>query len=293
MRSICFYFLFFVSVIPLWSEDLYGDGTRWIITGCLWNEDSYKKYAEFEINGDTIVDSVAYKKAYMTNSDGKSTLVALLRETADSVIYARACDLENYNRGLSDEWLLYDFSKWNKGIFTVSPYGYNFGEIDVHSIKLTSENLSEVMLVDGSVTSACYWEAEDLTFIRGIGNIEYWGPFVWMNLMGMTDVIPVPYFYRFYRNGRLLYENPLYAPTGIVSISENEISFSQVDDVCSFSITGDVSSWNLTLYNSNGVTVYKDSGNGSEIVLPVTSVGLHVLMINVNGKQYTEKIFIK
>ena len=93
---LCFLLLFFI--ISLKSEVLYGTGTRWIITGKMYNENEYKSYAEFEVLGDTVVDGILYRKIYMKNSGKKSFLAAVIRETFDSLIYVRTFDLENHTQ---------------------------------------------------------------------------------------------------------------------------------------------------------------------------------------------------
>ena len=51
--------------------------------------------------------------------------------------------------------------------------------------------------------------------------------------------------------------------------------------------------WSVTLSNSAGVTVARFSGEGSEIILPATSKGTHILVVNAGGRVVKKKVFIK
>ena len=49
----------------------------------------------------------------------------------------------------------------------------------------------------------------------------------------------------------------------------------------------------VTLYGSNGATVAHKVGEGSEIFLHAESKGIHILVLNIDGKEYTKKVAIK
>ncbi|MBQ2368288.1 MAG: T9SS type A sorting domain-containing protein, partial [Bacteroidaceae bacterium] len=51
--------------------------------------------------------------------------------------------------------------------------------------------------------------------------------------------------------------------------------------------------WSVTLYNSVGAAVACRSGEGSEIILPATSKGTHILVVNADGRVVKKKVFIK
>jgi hypothetical protein len=278
-------------IIPLKSEELYGNATRWIITGKMYDGNEYMSYAEFEISGDTVVDGVSYRKIYLTYSGKKPLLTAVIRETSDSVIYVRTFDLQNYNQGLSAEGLLFDFSMWNKGCMRLSESNFNSGDISIENITFDNSKLSQVMLADG--TNADVYYGDDMTIVRGIGCVDYWGPALWMsNIEIAPSVDPCPYLYRFYRNGRLLYEDKKSAPTNIDDILTDNLTISPVAGALSV-ILGAVTDWSATLYNSNGVTVAQQQGSGSEIFLPTDSKGTHILVVKAGDKVVKKKVLLR
>ena len=81
--------------------------------------------------------------------------------------------------------------------------------------------------------------------------------------------------------------------TGIKDISTDNVSFSQQGERCIVTLPYDASAWSATLYNSVGAAVARRSGEGSEIILPATSKGTHILVLNVGGRAVKKKVFIK
>ena len=81
--------------------------------------------------------------------------------------------------------------------------------------------------------------------------------------------------------------------TDIETISSDEISFTQRGGECVVTLPLDAAAWEATLSNSVGVTVARRSGEGCEIILPATSKGTHILVVNVGGRVVKKKVFIK
>jgi hypothetical protein len=81
--------------------------------------------------------------------------------------------------------------------------------------------------------------------------------------------------------------------TGVDKISADEVSFTQQGSECIVTLPADVAAWEATLSNSVGVTVARRSGEGSEIVLPATSKGTHILVIKADGRVVKKKVYIK
>ena len=73
----------------------------------------------------------------------------------------------------------------------------------------------------------------------------------------------------------------------------SEVSFSQHGGRCIITLPYDAAAWSATLYNSAGATVARRSGEGSEIILPATSKGTHILVVNADGRVVKKKVFIK
>ena len=81
-------------------------------------------------------------------------------------------------------------------------------------------------------------------------------------------------------------------PTGIRDICAEEISIRQNDRGCTVTLP-DNAKWSATLYNSNGTAVARKAGEGCEIILPAENKGTHILVLNIDGKEYTKKVVIK
>ena len=64
--------------LPSQSESLYGEGTRWEITECEYDESEYKHCATFEVLGDTVIDAIIYKKVYKTYLGDSPFLFAVI-----------------------------------------------------------------------------------------------------------------------------------------------------------------------------------------------------------------------
>ena len=82
-------------------------------------------------------------------------------------------------------------------------------------------------------------------------------------------------------------------PTGIENTTAEDISFKQQGGECIVTLPGEAVAWSATLSNSSGITVARRSGEGSEIILPATSKGTHILVVKADGKVVKKKVFIK
>jgi hypothetical protein len=80
--------------------------------------------------------------------------------------------------------------------------------------------------------------------------------------------------------------------TAIDGISAEKLSIAQANGECIVTLPT-AAKWSATLYNSNGVAVVRKAGEGGEIILPAESKGVHVLVLNIDGKEYTTKVTIK
>jgi hypothetical protein len=83
-----------------------------------------------------------------------------------------------------------------------------------------------------------------------------------------------------------------YFKTNIEPLTSGDISIAQANGECIVTLP-DAAKWSATLYNSNGVAVVRKAGEGSEIILPAESKGVHILVLNIDGKEYTKKVVIK
>ena len=80
--------------------------------------------------------------------------------------------------------------------------------------------------------------------------------------------------------------------TGIRNINAEDITIAQANGECIVTLPT-VAKWSAVLYNSNGIAVARKAGEGSEIILPTESKGVHVLTLNIDGKEYTKKVVIR
>ena len=80
--------------------------------------------------------------------------------------------------------------------------------------------------------------------------------------------------------------------TAIDGISAEKLFIAQANGECIVTLPT-VAKWSATLYNSNGVAVVRKAGEGGEIILPAESKGIHILVLNIDGKEYTKKVMIK
>ena len=65
------------------------------------------------------------------------------------------------------------------------------------------------------------------------------------------------------------------------------------DGGCLVTLDTDTGEWTATLYNSNGVTVAQQQGNGSEIFLSTDSKGTHILVVKAGGRVVKKKIQLR
>ena len=80
--------------------------------------------------------------------------------------------------------------------------------------------------------------------------------------------------------------------TAIDGISADKLSIKQQGGECIVTLPS-TAKWNATLYSSNGTAVARKAGEGCEIILPAESKGTYILLLNIDGKQYTKKVVIK
>ena len=65
------------------------------------------------------------------------------------------------------------------------------------------------------------------------------------------------------------------------------------DGGCLVTLDTDTGEWTATLYNSNGVTVAQQQGNGCEIFLSTDSKGTHILVVKAGGRVVKKKIMLR
>ncbi len=124
---------------------------------------------------------------------------------------------------------------------------------------------------------------------------------------GIVDMAFCLYSLVMYTGSGKIYSMLHYDGTGEYNIRFNGIPTSikevqcSTDDNIAITITagglsvdlGAATDWSATLYNSNGVTVAQQQGNGSEIFLPTDSKGTHILVVKAGGKVVKKKVLLR
>ncbi len=311
MKKIIFTILLFVLALTSFAQrdNLLEDGRRWVTFG--WSFGDYdddsewvKMYLEdlggyeacnLTIMGDTLINDILYKKLYVAdlyyyndwNALGK--LEAFIRYDNGKYLYRF---LKGKVQILFDE---------NSVVGDIIPPG-----LEVVS------SVNDTVYPCYSDYSLKYWKVKDAN--NGPNYYDYFRYFddiKWIQGVGFpTTLIPdvgLGYdclcndvlLFCIAANGDTIYRNKKYwypeysYLTNIRKISASEISFTQQGNECIVTLPADVAAWEATLSNSVGVTVARRSGEGSEVTLPATSKGTHILVIKADGRVVKKKVFIK
>ena len=311
MKKIIFTIL--LSVLALTSfaqrDNLLEDGRRWVTFG--WSFGDYdddsewvKMYLEdlggyeacnLTIMGDTLINDILYKKLYVAdlyyyndwNALGK--LEAFIRYDNGKYLYRF---LKGKVQILFDE---------NSVVGDIIPPG-----LEVVS------SVNDTVYPCYSDYSLKYWKVKDAN--NGPNYYDYFRYFddiKWIQGVGYPTTL-IPYVGREYdclcgdvllfciaADGDTIYRNKRYwypeftFITTIRKIFPDEVSFTQQGNECIVTLPADVAAWEATLSNSVGVTVARRSGEGSEVILPATSKGTHILVIKADGRVVKKKVYIK
>ena len=167
--------------------------------------------------------------------------------------------------------------------------------------------LCDTVLVDLPNDVRIYWKTQhynddshfsalnDVLWVDGIGSLSQPIPY----FIGGYDCSCYPMLLYCINSGDTICRNQKYIDlfesifnTNVRKISADEISFIQQGGECVVTLPCGVA-WSATLSNSVGVTVTRCSGDVSEIILPATSKGTHILVIKADGRVVKKKVFIK
>lgn len=185
-----------------------------------------------------------------------------------------------YKRDIERDSLVFDES-WNVG--------------DTAWVSTESRSLCGVISKIGEIQGRKYW----------IMDGSYSG--IWVEDVGFIDRYPIenssvfngfsfeliccvePTGDTLYVNRDLFY---MFDVDGITGASNKDVVVSQSGNECLVTLP-EICMWKAALYSCSGVTVARLSGEGCEILLPTTSKGAHILVLDVGGKLVTKKLFIK
>ena len=200
--------------------------------------------------------------------------------------------IEEKDTTIYGDMLIFDES-WEIGDTTTWRDDHAFNE---DSLKWLT--VYETVVDIGYLNGLKYWDLElngwKCTWLQGVGYIKGGRDFFeeYNRRVGgpVTTVICCTD-----SNGDTLYvdrEALLLLPTGIHNTYTEDISIKQQGGECTVTLPT-ATKWSATLYGSNGATVAHKVGEGSEIILTAESKGTHILLLDIDGKQYTKKVVIK
>ena len=299
------------------SNNLYTKGTKWIyVIDYELSEDfdfSDREIMFETITDDTIINNITYKKTineYLSvwpeyDETNYSKYQGDMLRYSDGK-YLRYYKDETYRKGfkeyapekfLDDDHVMYDENLkvgdsvwWEKNqkiaeigdtIFDASPtvkrkywrHSGHYGRAEERDV---------------------YGALNDIWWIEGIGRLSY--PYyyaedystLWMLMCCINadgDTI--------YKNNKYMDAVAPYFKTVISGIAADNISITPTDGGCLVALGSDAVEWTATLYNSNGVTVAQQQGNGSEVFLPTDSKGTHILVVKAGGRVVKKKIMLR
>ena len=315
MKKIIFTILLSIFTLASYAQkdSLYVDGMKWVAGRFKFaDKDSvyktYSVYYTYIIKGDTLVNNTKYKKMHhfyrsiYDNSDQRywfnngSGIYFCRYENGKYIFYlpnGESMDEEN-NKG--NECVFFDENLKPGNTELEKLYGKIAYIADtVFDCSLNPRRYWKLQ-PDESASSRYRYLLDYVAWVEGIGSLSQ----------------PIPYFYdaadcpcynallycinpagdTIYRNQKYIDLVEPYFKTDIPALKSSAVSFSQRGGECVVTLPY-ASAWSATLYNSAGATVARRSGEGSEIVLPATSKGTHILVVNADGRVVKKKVFIK
>ena len=259
----------FSFLCPVIADDAFPAGRKWIMRRCNiveppMVESLYTSY----ILGSSIIDGRSYSKMRPGYNSGYN----LLRKEGTKW-YA-------YERELERDTLLFDES-WSVG--------------DTAWVNPTAPSQCGIIDEVGELQGRKFWVmggAYSGTWLEGLGFINRY-PF---ENSSVSNGFSFDLICCVEANGDTLYVNRelfyMFDDSGVGNVSAENIVVNQYGG--EFVVTLPCSdAWSATLYNSVVAVVARRSGDGSEIVLPATSKGTHILVLNVGGRVVKKKVFIK
>lgn len=291
------------------KDGFYVDGMTWITGYFMFDAKDvvgkvYPVYYTYVIEGDTVIGDIKYKKMnqyyrsiYSTGTMYYDTFFARYENGRYMFNLPDYKDWTYYSLWIGDDVVFFDENLKSGD----NHFGNEYEKIAYIGDTLFNDSSDEIRrywkLLPYSSSSSLYTEAVDnVLWVEGIGSISQ----------------PIPYFidevdcacyemllYCINSEGDTIYRNKKYidlvAPyfkTNMKPLTAGDISIKQADGECIVTLPT-ATKWSATLYGSNGAIVASKAGEGSEIILPAESKGTHILVLNIDGKEYTKKVVIK
>ena len=266
-------FLSLCTTVLFAQSEILPDGRKWIVRRALpLHPDKIEETMSYYTKGDTTINGYKYKKLY----NGYHFAASIRKEGTKYICY-----YTNWN--VNKDTLVFDES-WNVGDTTV------IGKSNPIYPRYTVADT-------GYIQGRKYWDIIDirpnLRWVQGVGFVNAAEPFQTEHNRAASATFALICCTE--ANGDTLYVNRdfLYMlTTGISGICVDDIPIKQQDGECIVTLP-DAAKWSATLYNSNGIAVARKAGEGSEIILSAESKGVHILLLDIDGKEYTKKVVMK
>ncbi|MBQ7362429.1 MAG: hypothetical protein IJW68_08085 [Bacteroidaceae bacterium] len=299
--------LFFLALSSSFSQvgNLYVDGMKWVTTNYTFdgnfNVTEKNETYTYIIQGDSVIDGIKYKKLNQYYYSKKENLE-----------YYFGTFLARYNNGkylfyipeikdylgeeyyIGNDYVLFD-DKLKVGD---SLPGNAYEKIAF---------IGDTIFQESSTIKRKYWKMQPYSNSSGLYT-EILNRVVWVEGIGqLIEPIPQSIFevdcpcYNMLTccinpAGDTIYKSDKYFGLNItLSLSSpiaDNLTISPVAGGLSVNL-GTATDWLATLYNSNGVTVAQQQGNGSEIFLPTDSKGTHILVVKAGGKVVKKKVLLR
>ena len=311
-----FALFFAIHVFPQ-SNNVYSDGIQWIY---VYDMSIHEEIVYFDgdilietITGDTVVDGIVYKKTeekyiYFPNEEGGiSSLIHegdLLRYSDGKYLryYTEECYRNDYKKNAPEKFLGEDHVMYDENLKVGDKIWWDINQTVVEIGDTVFEESPDVVRKYWRHNAGGNrWEEADtyealnhIWWIEGIGRLSmpyYFGEDCGYAVMLMCCINA---------NGDTIYKNKKYVEvvkeymktTGVASPKIEDISIRQQGGECIVTLSN-TAKWSATLYSSNGTAVARKAGEGCEIILPAESKGTYILVLNIDGKNYTKKVAIK
>ena len=310
MKKIIFTILLSIFTLTSYAQNdsLYVDGMKWVCGYFYFaDKDSVRKVYEriytYVINGDTLINNTNYKKMLYSyrrpemDYDKYWCMYFCRYENGKYLFYLPEYKERHEKCYIGDDYVFCDESLTTGDIF-VDKYN-KIGSINDTIFDDSADRIRKCWkLQPHSSISSRYREALNyVAWVEGIGSLSQPIPYeigeVDCTCYHMLLYCINPTGDTIYRNQKYIDLVEPYFKTNIPALKSSAVSFSQRGGECVVTLPYDALAWSATLYNSVGAAVARRSGEGSEIILPATSKGTHILVLNVGGRVVKKKVFVK
>ena len=267
-------------------------------------EEGYGYCLNITINGDTTIEGNVYKKMYsrhfwsQENITTDDQLEALIRYKEGKYLYRFLSEknIEEYKQKYPQSFYGDDFLLFDENLVVGDTTDKK--EIITEVVDTLYPQYSDKVLK--------YWKIKDDPKLYR-NYFRYFNDIKWVSGVGFPTTLRMhPEYevdclcedvllYCVAANGDTLYRNNYYwypHLTNIPTIPEFEISTKVLNGGVVVYIDATVE-WTATLYNSNGVTVAQQQGNGNEAFLSTDSKGTHILVVKAGGRVVKKKIMLR